>query len=241
MKVRYLLLLAVLLGAGCSPSQSLRIPGETAPQAQKEARGESGEWLRYTNREIGVSLRYPGIREVNLDQMPAELPDAVGQKARTLKIDSMPTWKVERDADGCIKWTTAPVRKEKITKNNQDFCLSILDDGAAGSTIRTYHYTTLFGKNTVVDVMMSVKFPTSVRVYAECENEADREKPRCKELTFDEARDTKLFGEILDTVRQVPGVMPGSDRDEHGCIGSAGYSWCEVKQKCLRIWEEPCQ
>jgi len=35
-------------------------------------------------------------------------------------------------------------------------------------------------------------------------------------------------------------VMPGSDRDAHGCIGSAGYTWCEVKQKCLRTWEEPC-
>jgi hypothetical protein len=32
----------------------------------------------------------------------------------------------------------------------------------------------------------------------------------------------------------------GGDRDEHGCIGSAGYSWCESKQKCLRIWEEAC-
>ena len=35
--------------------------------------------------------------------------------------------------------------------------------------------------------------------------------------------------------------MPGSDRDEHGCIGSAGYTWCEAKQKCLREWEEPCE
>jgi len=34
--------------------------------------------------------------------------------------------------------------------------------------------------------------------------------------------------------------MPGSDRDAHGCIGSAGYSWCPIKQKCLRIWEESC-
>lgn len=32
----------------------------------------------------------------------------------------------------------------------------------------------------------------------------------------------------------------GADRDEHGCIGSAGYSWCEEKNKCLRIWEENC-
>lgn len=33
----------------------------------------------------------------------------------------------------------------------------------------------------------------------------------------------------------------GSDKDEHGCIASAGYSWCEVKQKCLRAWEEKCE
>lgn len=32
----------------------------------------------------------------------------------------------------------------------------------------------------------------------------------------------------------------GGDRDEHGCIGSAGYQWCEAKNKCLRIWEEQC-
>jgi len=32
----------------------------------------------------------------------------------------------------------------------------------------------------------------------------------------------------------------GGDRDKHGCIGSAGYSWCESKKKCLRIWEESC-
>ncbi len=32
----------------------------------------------------------------------------------------------------------------------------------------------------------------------------------------------------------------GGDRDEHGCIGSAGYSWCEPKKECLRPWETPC-
>jgi hypothetical protein len=35
--------------------------------------------------------------------------------------------------------------------------------------------------------------------------------------------------------------MVGNDRDEHGCIGSAGYTWCDTKQKCLRTWEEPCE
>lgn len=35
-------------------------------------------------------------------------------------------------------------------------------------------------------------------------------------------------------------TLVGNDSDEHGCKGSAGYSWCEEKQKCLRIWEENC-
>lgn len=29
----------------------------------------------------------------------------------------------------------------------------------------------------------------------------------------------------------------GADRDAHGCIGSAGYSWCESTQRCERPWE----
>ncbi len=32
----------------------------------------------------------------------------------------------------------------------------------------------------------------------------------------------------------------GGERDRHGCLGPAGYSWCEKKQKCLRVWEEKC-
>jgi hypothetical protein len=32
----------------------------------------------------------------------------------------------------------------------------------------------------------------------------------------------------------------GGDRDEHGCLGAAGYSWCKKQQKCVRKWQEPC-
>lgn len=32
----------------------------------------------------------------------------------------------------------------------------------------------------------------------------------------------------------------GGEKDEHGCLIAAGYSWCEAKQKCLRVWEEGC-
>jgi len=32
-------------------------------------------------------------------------------------------------------------------------------------------------------------------------------------------------------------AMTGSDRDVHGCIASAGYSWCEREKHCERPWE----
>ncbi len=35
-------------------------------------------------------------------------------------------------------------------------------------------------------------------------------------------------------------VLVGGDVDQHGCLGSAGYSWCEAKEKCLRGFEEFC-
>jgi hypothetical protein len=32
----------------------------------------------------------------------------------------------------------------------------------------------------------------------------------------------------------------GGDRDEHGCIPSAGYVWCEPLGECIRPWETDC-
>lgn len=32
-------------------------------------------------------------------------------------------------------------------------------------------------------------------------------------------------------------MIVGGDRDAHGCIGSAGYAWCESTQQCERPWE----
>ncbi len=29
----------------------------------------------------------------------------------------------------------------------------------------------------------------------------------------------------------------GGDRDTHGCIGSAGYTWCAREAACIRPWE----
>ena len=34
-------------------------------------------------------------------------------------------------------------------------------------------------------------------------------------------------------------ILVGGDRDIHGCIGSAGYTWNASENKCVRPWENP--
>jgi len=47
---------------------------------------------------------------------------------------------------------------------------------------------------------------------------------------------------IISGCVQPPANNPiaGNNKDEYGCIPSAGYQWCETKQKCLRSSEESC-
>ncbi|WP_321904266.1 hypothetical protein [Burkholderia cenocepacia] len=40
-----------------------------------------------------------------------------------------------------------------------------------------------------------------------------------------------------DTAAQAAPPRIGGDRDAHGCIGSAGYAWCERTRQCERPWE----
>lgn len=34
--------------------------------------------------------------------------------------------------------------------------------------------------------------------------------------------------------------QPVGERDEFGCVGSAGYSWCPFLEKCIQPSEEKC-
>jgi hypothetical protein len=49
------------------------------------------------------------------------------------------------------------------------------------------------------------------------------------------------MGVLLTACAYTAPQLVGGDKDAHGCIGSAGYSWCEIKQQCLRPWETPCE
>ncbi|QBR01841.1 hypothetical protein E1956_32375 [Paraburkholderia pallida] len=48
---------------------------------------------------------------------------------------------------------------------------------------------------------------------------------------------TCLLGACSAANSTTPSTVVGADRDAHGCIGSAGYSWCAHTQRCERPWE----
>lgn len=45
--------------------------------------------------------------------------------------------------------------------------------------------------------------------------------------------------EVVKNTKQE--IIVGGDRDEHGCIPSAGYTWCESANECYRPWEKECE
>ncbi len=47
-------------------------------------------------------------------------------------------------------------------------------------------------------------------------------------------------GKVVTETSNHAQQIVGGDKDEHGCIGSAGYTWCEEKGSCIRLWEEDC-
>ena len=51
------------------------------------------------------------------------------------------------------------------------------------------------------------------------------------------SRAAEITGDIMPGR---PVELPGGDRDNNNCLISAGYSWCDSSQDCVRQWETPC-
>lgn len=46
---------------------------------------------------------------------------------------------------------------------------------------------------------------------------------------------------ILNALSQTTLPLVGGSRDVNNCLVSAGYTWCESSQNCIRQWETPCK
>jgi len=183
------------------PSPPLPVP----PEAAASSDAIPADWLTYADSQVGFEMHYPKPETdelVPLEPHDIVLPSAVGQKERYLRIELAPPMDFSKipDSNGCLSlsYGNAPATKANVRGN--DFCRTVWDDGAAGSTYRTYNYLTQRGDGWV-SVSFIIRFPTSVRVYAGCENDADQSKQFCIEHAFDERRDASLFDDIMATFR----------------------------------------
>ena len=51
-----------------------------------------------------------------------------------------------------------------------------------------------------------------------------------------------ILQELVDQIKQILGDKQpiGGQKDEHGCLVAAGYSYCPAFNNCTRSWETPC-
>ncbi len=58
----------------------------------------------------------------------------------------------------------------------------------------------------------------------------------CSDKTSESTTDNKPT-ESVQSLSSEKSQTVGGDKDEHGCIGSAGYQWCANESRCVRSWE----
>ena len=54
----------------------------------------------------------------------------------------------------------------------------------------------------------------------------------CNNTTPNQSENTTGTSEVTQDT-----PMVGDDRDEHGCIGSAGYTWSALRGECIQVFE----
>lgn len=59
----------------------------------------------------------------------------------------------------------------------------------------------------------------------------------CTAIAFSACKSNKAGQDTTSEAKTEEAAIPGSDKDEHGCVGSAGYVWSEVKKDCIRPFE----
>lgn len=210
----------VFAGTGCIPAQHTYVspsatfpdvsepvsttPVATAASNPSETKSlgvvstKPAEWKTYTYPTLGFSLKYPSKNAVDLLKIPVDLPDPTGNKSPNVSVHVIEKGK-NLDVDGCLvsQLSEPKSKKQFFLPGNVPTCETMMEEGAAGNIYRTQDDTFVLGDKVVV-IEFILRYPTSVREYAGCEDVTES-KPKCKELAFDEVRDTAIFTQILST------------------------------------------
>lgn len=128
------------------------------------------------------------------------LPDAYLEKSRSMKLELF-TQNTVFDATGCfvsndIEHVTGGLT---VAINGEAYCVVTGVSVGAGNVYRTTTYT----KKDHTDPFafsFSIHYVGDVHIYGGCETEEDAQKPECVAREFHVDQDTKLFGDIMETL-----------------------------------------
>lgn len=202
------LVLTVLLGAGCMPTAEISssVPSVPIEPATATTTMETPsvpdfakDWLSYTSRQFGFSFAYPKAvsgRELQTKQI--DLGTAVENPGKKDVPTSWMELKLLRSDDTSLQnhyfalngWPEGEqtdVHEEMV--NGLTWYVHEEDDAGAGNYYHTVSYVTLIGYTHVVLVFTTHSVA--------CENYGDDWEAQC--VKFDEARDTALFHQIIET------------------------------------------
>ena len=210
MNKRFSLLIVamIFMGAGCVSTKSVPvIPSQQATQEQTQTPPTSVPekptspiiptgWATYSTAVQKFAVSYPGTGLTSGGNQII-LPPAVGNKERKMSVQIAPVG-TKLDSDGCLVDPTQQATKKKMSFNGIPFCISSTSEGAAGSSYVTYDDTAKIGEN-IVSIQFQIRHLNDVHIVGGCEQEPDQTKQTCKDLAWDEVRDTALFDQIMET------------------------------------------
>lgn len=238
----------------CPDSSSVGRQGpkcEFAPCPEKK--DDTAGWKTYTNTEYGFEFKYPANFLISNENKQIEYftykvwqVASAYQKKDNYKDNS--TFNVfvtnnASDIKNCLKDPSAKdLTKTKNINGNNFYIVSEKQGDAAMGGARgvgsEYH---ILHNNYCYIIQNSVYYHLLGYAGVINKGKSDATPQELQEQQNEVEKSYKNLEDILSTFKFTNSQpIVGGDKDAHGCIGSAGYSWCEAKQKCLRTWEETC-
>ncbi len=129
------------------------------------------------------------------------LPAAYLQKSRSMKLELF-TQSTVFDEKGCMTSNDIEriTEESMMTINGASYCVVTGLSVGAGQVYRTTIYTKADHTHPFA-LAFTIHYASDVSMYAGCETVMDQQKKECVAREFHEVQDTKLFKDIMETLR----------------------------------------
>ena len=221
-------------------AQKQNSPSQQAPGQIKKTTDQTVGWKTYTNNDYGFEIKYPQDFKTTVSSTYGGLLDLTFGFSNTPYIGDLSLSVDKNDKNETVVQYFARKKLEAAQgfASKCQTCANMdVDAELFGCFADEANVIKIAGKDGYTCKNMPKKATYYSPIYIFNNGYIYRFTGYSREMP-----NYKIYSQILSTFK-FTNTQPvvGGDKDAHGCIGSAGYSWCEAKQKCLRSWEEKCE